>query len=410
MAQNSRKSLVKEIYKARIKNLVYKSAKISRTDIQTMTGMRAATVTNLVKELIEEGILREGSPSPKKTTQKGRKKIALGLNPQWGFSVGAEIDPHRITTVVIDLTNKSLFEGKRTVTPSSNSSIILHTLTDALEEALSISSIDRSRILGIGIADPGIIERNLGVSLLSTQFNDWKNIATTQTLETIFHLPVHLEGNTNCKLRAELAFSTYSKHNSILFLDLSYGVGASIFTQESFYYGGQGLAGEIGHVQVDENGPLCSCGSRGCLETLASSRAILGRVKEALANGVVSPYLEHIRQRDVSLTTETFIQAAKEGDKLCIGIVEEVGRIVGKVLANTVNILNPELIILGGDLAGLGDLILNPVKGTVKRQALAPASQHLIFELAQVNDRAAAMGAAALILDKKFSVSHLPNG
>jgi len=372
--------------------------------------MRAATVTNLVKELLEEGIVQEASLSTKKTSQKGRKKVSLVLNPHWGYAIGAEIDPHRITTVVVDVKNRALFEGVRIITPSSDSSTILNTLTDSLQEALSCSGIERSKVLGIGIADPGIIERSHGISLFSTQFNDWKNIATRHTLEEIFHLPIYLEGNTNCKLRAELAHIPHSQHNSIVFLDLSYGVGASIFSCESFFYGSRGLAGEIGHVQVDENGPLCSCGSRGCLETLASTRAILGRIQEALSRAVVSPLLERIRRGEISLTTESFMQAAKDGDKLCTGIVEEVGRIVGKVLANAVNMLNPGLIILGGELAGLGELILNPVKGTVKRQALAPASRHLIFELARVNERAAAKGAAALILDNTFSISHLSAG
>ncbi|MBP8933315.1 MAG: ROK family protein, partial [Candidatus Atribacteria bacterium] len=245
-------------------------------------------------------------------------------------------------------------------------------------------------------------DRERGISLFCSQINDWRNVPLRELMEKEFHLPVYIEGNTNCKLLAESLFGAGRNFQNQIYIDLSYGIGASLMTHGSFYYGAQGLAGELGHVQFDKSGPICSCGSRGCLEMYVSSSAVMRSVKNALQHGVISPYLDQIRENSAHLSIPTFIKAAKESDKFCSNLVEEMGRTLGEVVANVVNFFNPEAILLGGELVDLGDLIINPVKGTVRRQSLELATRNLSFKIAEIKDRPAARGAASLVLNQVF--------
>ncbi len=394
-----RKSFAKSHHKATIKRLIYENGPLSRTDIHKKIGIRPASITQLTKELIQEKILIEKGLG---NNRKGKKQRLLTLNPQGGMVIGVEFDPHSIHGLLIDLENKIINEKEYSILEGTAGNQIVDLLKKTINQLINWNSEQLPQLLGIGIADPGMVDRERGISLFCSQINDWRNVPLRELMEKEFHLPVYIEGNTNCKLLAESLFGAGRNFQNQIYIDLSYGIGASLMTHGSFYYGAQGLAGELGHVQFDKSGPICSCGSRGCLEMYVSSSAVMRSVKNALQHGVISPYLDQIRENSAHLSIPTFIKAAKENDKFCSNLVEEMGRTLGEVVANVVNFFNPEAILLGGELVDLGDLIINPVKGTVRRQSLELATRNLSFKIAEIKDRPAARGAASLVLNQVF--------
>lgn len=399
-----RKSFTKTHYKATIKRLIYENGSLSRTEIQKKLGIRPASITQLTKELIKEKILIEKGFGNNK---KGKKQRLLTLNPIGGSVIGIEFDPQSIHGLMINLENKIISEKNYTFLEGTGSNQIIDLLKKTIHQLIHHNSIHLPPLLGIGIADPGLVDRERGISLFCSQIADWREVPLRQILEKEFQIPIFIEGNTNCKLLAESLFGAGRDFQNQIYVDLSYGIGASLMTHGSFYYGAQGLAGELGHVQYDKSGPICSCGNHGCLEMFVSSSAVIRSIKNALQHGVISSYLDQIRENKDDLSIPSFIRAANENDKFCINLVEEMGRTLGEVIANVVNFLNPEAIIIGGELAKLGDLILNPLKGTVRRQSLELATRNLSFKVAEIKDRPAARGAASLVLNQIFKENQI---
>jgi len=394
-----RKSFTKSHHKAAIKRLIYENGSLSRTEIQKKMSIRPASITQLTRELMEENILIEKGLGK---NEKGKKQRLLTLNPNGGTVIGIEFDPQFIYGLLIDFENKIIGEMNYTLPEGTTGNQIVVLLKKTIHQLIHIGSTHLPPLLGIGIADPGLVDRERGISLFCSQINDWRNVPLRELMEKEFHLPVYIEGNTNCKLLAESLFGAGRNFQNQIYIDLSYGIGASLMTHGSFYYGAQGLAGELGHVQYDKSGPICSCGNHGCLEMFVSSSAVMRSIKNAVLHGVISPFLDQIRENSEFLSIQSFIQAANENDKFCISLVEEMGRTLGEVIANLVNFLNPEAILIGGELADLGVLILNPVKGTVRRQSLELATRNLSFKIAEIKDRPAARGAASLVLNQLF--------
>ncbi|NLJ49449.1 MAG: ROK family transcriptional regulator, partial [Candidatus Atribacteria bacterium] len=390
-----RKSFTKTHYKATIKRLIYENGSLSRTEIQKKLGIRPASITQLTKELIKEKILIEKGFG---NNQKGKKQRLLTLNPIGGTVIGIEFDPQSIRGLLIDLENKIIGEKNYTLPEGTKGKQIIELLKNIIHQLIHNNSLHSTPLLGIGIADPGLVDQERGISLFCSQIADWRDVPLRQILEKEFQLPISIEGNTNCKLLAESLFGAGRDFQNQIYVDLSYGVGASLMTHGAFYYGAQGLAGELGHIQYNKSGPICSCGNHGCLEMFVSSSAVIRSIQNALEHGVISFYLDQIRKKTTQISIASFIKAANENDKFCISLVEEMGRTLGEVIANVVNLLNPEAILIGGELADLGDLILNPIKGTVRRQSLELATRNLSFKVAEIKDRPAARGAASLVL------------
>lgn len=399
-----RKSFAKSHHKAAIKRLIYENGSLSRTEIQQKTGIRPASITQLTRELIEEKILIEKGLG---NNQKGKKQRLLTLNPNGGTVIGIEFDPQSIHGLLIDLENKIISEKNYTLPEEATGNQFVEQLKKTIHQLIHADPTHMTPLLGIGIADPGLVDREQGVSLFCSQIADWRDVPLRQIMEKEFQLPIYVEGNTNCKLLAESLFGAGRNFQNQIYIDLSYGIGASLMTHGSFYYGAQGLAGELGHIQYDKSGPICSCGSHGCLEMFVSSSAVMRSIKNAIQHGVISPYLDHIRENTAFLSIHSFIKAANENDKFCASLVEEMGRTLGEVIANVVNLLNPEAILIGGELADLGDLIINPVKGTVRRQSLELATRNLAFKVAEIKDRPASRGAASLVLNQVFKGNEL---
>ena len=395
---------VRSYYKSLVKNLIRTDGPISRIALNKLTGMRPASITDVTKELLKEGIIKEiGYESSK----RGRRKVLLDINRDAGRVVTLDFNSNRILGLGADLKLGICYRSRRIIPNYSGKDEIIKIMKDILHEIIESPPVKIAPVLGIGIADPGIVNENTGISILTTQMKGWENVPIKDIMESEFGYPSFLESDTRCRLIAEKHLGAGKMKNDILMVELSSGIGAGMMSEGKLFRGSRGSAGELGHMMILENGPYCNCGSRGCLEAIASSRAITRKLQEAIKSGATSS-LSKVSHGDISKIDINMIsQAAEDGDKLSLQIIEEAGRFIGEAIANAINLLNPEIVILTGDLLSFGDYILNPIEGMVRRQALSYNTKDVRIVLADVGEEAAAIGMAAVVLDKVFHTPEL---
>jgi len=353
---------------------------------------------------LKEGIIKEiGYESSK----RGRRKVLLDINRDAGRVVTLDFNSNRILGLGADLKLGICYRSRRIIPNYSGKDEIIKIMKDILHEIIESPPVKIAPVLGIGIADPGIVNENTGISILTTQMKGWENVPIKDIMESEFGYPSFLESDTRCRLIAEKHLGAGKMKNDILMVELSSGIGAGMMSEGKLFRGSRGSAGELGHMMILENGPYCNCGSRGCLEAIASSRAITRKLQEAIKSGATSS-LSKVSHGDISKIDINMIsQAAEDGDKLSLQIIEEAGRFIGEAIANAINLLNPEIVILTGDLLSFGDYILNPIEGMVRRQALSYNTKDVRIVLAEVGEEAAAIGMAAVVLDKVFHTPEL---
>ncbi|MCX6090959.1 MAG: ROK family protein [Candidatus Atribacteria bacterium] len=397
-------SNVRKYYKALIKNLTRINGPVSRTTLHSLTGMIPASVTDISKELLKEGVLRE---SGYESSKRGRRKVLFDIYSDGGRVVAVDFNASRILGLGVDQKLGICYKTQRDFPDQANKDDILRSMRSILNEIIESPIMKEAPILGIGVADPGVVDVNEGMSIFTTQIRDWENVPLRDIISQEFNYPFSLENNTRCRLVVEKNMGVAKPYENILLVELSTGISAGVMSEGKLFRGSRGAAAEIGHMMVVENGPYCNCGSQGCLEALASSRAVVRHIQEAIHSGATS-ILYDMSEGDLSrIDINLIAQAVEDSDKLSLRIVEEAGRMIGGAIANAVNLYNPEIVVLTGELLAFGDNIVLPIEGTVRRQALSYNTRDLRIGLAEVGDEGAAWGMAALVLDKAFEVPEL---
>lgn len=390
--------------RALILNSVRKYEPVSRTRIKEVTGIRLASITALVKELSEEGFLREVGVGD---SERGRKQVLLELNSGNRFVVGVEFEADQVIGVVADLKAR-IATKTRLAFADHRRETIIEGIKRAIREVISKSGVSRERLMGIGVADPGLIDSRQGVSVFSSTIRDWQKVPIKEIMEREFHLPVFLEESTRSKTLCEQRYGAGKEVDHMMFIEFGSGIGCGMIFQGQLFRGFSESAGELGHMRVMENGPVCNCGSFGCLEAVASLPAIGSRAIKMIREGVNHSAILDLAGGEVEkITAEHVFQAARKGDKLALGIVDEVAKNLGIGIANAVNFFNPEMVVFDAALGEVEDLILEPVRKTIKRQALEISTRHLRFEVSRMGEEAGALGAATLVLDKFFEIPQL---
>jgi len=218
-----------------------------------------------------------------------------------------------------------------------------------------------------------------------------------------------VENDTSVLTLGESWFGLGKEIESFLYLDVEEGVGLGIFLNGSLYSGIGGSGGELGHTIIDRHGPLCSCGNHGCLDAVASTIAIEQRMKELLKQGVDSSIKEEIRGDPEQISFSAIVKAAQKGDKVAIRTLEEAGEYLGVGVANVINLLNPGLIIIGGQISQAGNLILEPIRSTIRTHALSKLANEVEVRLKQFEETGGALGATTLVLEKLFEKFQAPS-
>lgn len=302
-------------------------------------------------------------------------------------NIAVDIGGTQIRVAVYPKGGQHPIKQKRIPTQGNNHSA-LERLTDLLAELWPVND----RVCAIGMAAPGPINPQLGIIYSAPNIPGWERLPLAQILHDRFHVPVKLGNDANLAALGEWRYGAGQGHHDLLYMTISTGIGGGVICDDRLLLGVHGLAGELGHVTVLPDGPLCGCGHRGHLEALASGTAIARYVTEQLAQGVPSSLSEFSNPtgRDISM-------AAEQGDPLAKSALERAGRFIGYALGDYLHIFNPSIIILGGGVSRSGPLLLEPLRAAIAERVISPEYLHgLVINTAALGDDAGLMGALVL--------------
>jgi predicted NBD/HSP70 family sugar kinase len=359
---------------------------ISRAGIARRTGLSRSTVSSLVSELQADGLVVERpEPAAAHGDQGGRPPILLSFDASAGVAVGIDFDHHHVRVAVSDLSSRVLAEREQRLDTDHLAHEGLDAAAELVNQVLGEAGIEPARVIGAGMCLPGPIHRPTGVVGSTAILPAWVGVAAADEMHRRLDLPILVDNDANLAALAEAAFGAGRDAKDLIYLMISSGIGAGLVLDGRLYRGAEGLAGELGHVLVDPDGPVCRCGNRGCLETVAGTDALADLLRRSHGDG---------------LDGHAIVTLARDGDLGCRRVIADAGRAIGKVAATLVNVLNPELLIVGGDLSEAGELLLDGVRESLGRSALPTAAQAAPVVAGSLGDRAEVLGAIALVLSE----------
>jgi len=274
-------------------------------------------------------------------------------------------------------------------------------LIELTEGVLHNAGVKHSDLRGIGMGISGVLDRQTGTTLFWPKVPQWLNVPVQKLLEDHFHTRVELEDTPRTMAFAERRLGAAQGVGEFVYLMIGAGTGSTLFFNCQLYTGSSGFAGEFGHITIDENGPLCSCGNRGCLETLISASALIRKAQQALSQGL-SIHLWQLTGGDPErVLVETIAEAARANDRFSMRLLTEAGTHLGSAIIGLINLLNPELIVIGGGLASAaGDLMLPHIERVIRDRALIRAVNKVSIQISGLQNVDWARGAALLAAEK----------
>lgn len=381
------------------KNILIKKSVIARmalngectlADLARELHVSVPTITKLVGELVYENIVVDDG---KIETAGGRRPNVFGLANSSIYFAGVDIGRDNIRYVVTDLKNDVIVSGKETDFILTDTPGILDDICNRINVFLDRCGIERSKILGMGACIAGRVNPNTGRSYMYfTSISD----SLKEILEQRVGLRVLLENDTRARCYAEYFSGDSGRESDMLYLHLGRGVAIGIITDGKLFYGKSGFAGEFGHTPFFNNEIICECGKKGCLETEVSGAAIEKKIVEEIGKGV-NTILREKYNRGETIRIDDIINAAKSNDNLSIELIEEAGEKIGKSVAFLINIFNPELVIIGGNMACAGDYLMLPLQAATNKYSLNLVYRDTRFKLSRMDGDAGALGAAMLI-------------
>ncbi len=386
------RNLIKQINRSIILNSIKSKGPLSRTEIAHMSGLSLATVSGVTGELLAQELVLETGEGE---STGGRPPVLLKINSRAGFVVGLKLTEQSIVSALTDLDANVLHSRVTPMAAPADVTRTLAALITATEETLSESGVERRKVMGIGIGMAGLVDSAAGISRYSPFFK-WRNVPLAQPIEKHFRLPVYLENDVNTLTIAEQWFGAARGHEHFLVVTVGRGIGLGIVTNGRFYRGAYGGAGEFGHITLDENGPLCECGKRGCLEAIASDPAVLRAVTEAWENGA------DIDGTTDGLTMDDVTKAAQRGDPAALEALRRSGHAIGLGLAHLVNLFNPQMVVLAGEGMRAGNARLAPMKEAMSRNIFPGLAKDLEIVVEPSVDESWARGAACVVLGELF--------
>ena len=355
------------------------------------------TVTKMIDEMCQQGILNEFG---KMETNEGRHPHLYGLNPEAAYFVGVDIKNSGVNLGLINFNGDLLEDHINAPYHFDNSLEGLHALCRVINDFVDNCQVERDKIANVNVNVSGRVNPESGYSY------SWFNLGEqplTVTMSQLTGLHVTIDNDTRAMTYGEYLRGNNQAKRDILFVNVSWGLGLGIIIDGKVYTGKSGFAGEFGHTPVFDNEVICHCGKKGCLETEASGSAIHRKLQARIAAGENSILAEAMARDPQSVTLETIIDAVGREDMLCIELVEEVGSILGKQVAGLINLLNPELVIVGGLLSMTGDYLLQPLRTAMRKHSLQMVHRDTHVVISTLMGKAGLVGACLLARSRTFA-------
>jgi glucokinase-like ROK family protein len=374
--------------------LIWKEQQISRADIARRIGLSRSTVTENVKELLKTDLVSEVGVGQ---SSGGRRPIVLEFQNEARGILGIDIGATHVSVALTDLQGRLLVwkEEKHSVRtdPGGTRELIFKLCDDCLDTWEHQSH----RLLSIGIAVPSPIDPSHPGWLPEAIIPSWHGRVELKHLSKRYGVPVYIDNDANLGALAEYFWGAGRGVKNLVYIKLGYGIGAGFVLGGQIYRGSAGIAGELGHIPIDLNGKHCICGLRGCLVTFVGAEALEDRV-----HSLFKTYPESVLVKK-ELTINAIETAALKGDELAIKVVKEAAELLGIAITGWLNMMNPNMIILGGSLSRVSKLLLEPIRKKIKECSLVDFVVDPKIKTSKLGQKATAIGAATLALEEAFS-------
>ena len=315
------------------------------------------------------------------------------------FTIGVDLGGTNIVSAIVDYQGKIVSSLKVPTLAENGREATIKRIIETIHKNIAQSNIAPGNIIGIGIGAPGPLDIKKGVINFAPNLPGWRDVPLKKILEDEFNLKVVLENDANAAAWGERCFGVGRGVDNLVCFTLGTGIGGGIIINGKIYHGNNCGAAELGHITVNKDGPRCNCGNYGCLEAYSSATGIKNRIKKRIKEGIKSKFLNFDNNNDElleSLRLKLIFETARKGDKLTKDIVEEAITYLGIAIANIVNILNPEMVVLVGGITNEGEKLLSPIREEVKKRAFYSNYKSLKIVIGELGGNAGVLGAAAL--------------
>ncbi|MEY9844915.1 putative NBD/HSP70 family sugar kinase [Streptacidiphilus sp. BW17] len=374
----------------RVLRAVRMAGSLTQAEIARSTGLSAATVSNIVRELSEAGTV---VVTP--TSSGGRRARSVSLSADAGIVVGVDFGHSHLRVAIGNLAHRVLAEESEPLDTDASAEQGFGRTEQLVARLLEQTGFAPEKVIGVGLGVPGPIDVETGALGSTSILPGWSGISPAKELSARLGMAVRVDNDANLGALGELVWGAGRGLSDLAYIKVASGVGAGLVIAGQIYRGPGGTAGEIGHITLDEAGPVCRCGNRGCLETFVGARHILGLLQQSHGQDLSIPKVVELAQR---------------GDLGCRRVLADAGRQIGSGVATMCNLLNPRRVILGGDLAEAGDLVLDPIRESVARYAIPSAARQLSVVPGTLGGRAEVLGALALVMSEMSDSNALPMG
>ncbi|MFD6179236.1 MULTISPECIES: ROK family transcriptional regulator [unclassified Isoptericola] len=371
-------SSLREANRARVVEAVKRHGGLTQVELAGATGLSQASISTIVKELVAAELF-----DVRNTVRSGRRAQLVTLAHQTGLVSGVVVGRRQLRVAVADVSHEVLAEQVMPLADAHRADTSLDRVALLIVELLDRLGTAMDELQGIGVALPAPVDAATGQVSVRGVLRGWDNVPVAQVLTKRLARPVFVDNDANLGALAESTLGAAREARDAIYVRVGHGVGAGIVLGGRVHRGVAGTAGEIGHVQVDPAGRICSCGSRGCLNTVVGEEALL----------------EALRTSHGSLTLRDVVRLANDDDPGCRSLVRDAGATVGRVVANVATAFNPERIVVGGELAETGDVFLEPFREMIQRQSVLQQAEPPVDVVASdLGARAELEGALSLVL------------
>jgi predicted NBD/HSP70 family sugar kinase len=373
--------------RARVVGVLAEAGAVSRADLARRAALAPSTVSAVVSDLQAAGLVVEPAEPvhPPERGTVGRPPVLIALHRKAGVVAGVDFGKTHLRMAISDLSHQLLAERHRPLDadlPAREAIALTQTMfRDALEEA----EVHGAELLGVGMGLPGPVHRPSGQLGNSTILPGWVGIHAADAVSEALGHRVEVENDANLGALGEWMWGSGRGVDHMAYVKAATGIGAGFIVNGQPYVGAGGTAGELGHTVVDPGGPICRCGNRGCLETFAGGPALLGALRDV--------HGDHLSLPDA-------VALALSGDAGCARAIADAGTAIGTAVATLCNLFNPRRVVVGGDLGHAGELLLEPLRDSLRRGAIRSAADDVDVLQGELGERAEVLGAVALVLGR----------
>ncbi|HEV7898535.1 MAG TPA: ROK family protein [Planosporangium sp.] len=388
-----------------ILDLVRAGAASTRPELGRRSGLGRTVIAQWVAELMERGLVCDGALGP---STGGRAPRQLTFRAEAGHVLVAELGATAVNVALADLSGRLLVQHRESGDIAAGPDRTLERVEALFDRILAERPDAANTLWGIGIGVPGPVEFATGRPIAPPIMPGWDDYPVRDRLASRYRVSTWVDNEVNTMALGEFRAGLAKDVDDVVYVKIGTGIGAGLISGGRLHRGGQGCAGDVGHVAVgDDTDVVCRCGNVGCLEALAGGAALAREGTRAAQEGR-SGYLAEVLASGQPITGSDISTAARHGDQVSVGLLARSGRLIGDMLATVVNFYNPSLIVIGGQVANAGDVLLASIRQVVYRRSLPLATRDLRIVHSALGDRAGLMGAAYMVIDELFSREHLP--